>query len=162
MAHVHFPHAKISCCLRRGEFGICSDPDSAIAEEVLCYRRSQALEYLLVVLKEGAGRAALEALHPNGARLKAAYTGGRLQVAMVTVAGLTLPCLARKCPRLPWTKDGRLARMHSHGPFHFCMSGTLNCTTSCVVGSLYSKCFSQSIQLSCMGCCIARCTALDL
>ena len=89
-------NTQIPCCLRRGNFGICSDPASAIAEKVHRHRRSQALEYLLVVLKEGAGRAALEALHPNGPRLAAAYTGGCLQVAMVTVAGLPHPPLARE------------------------------------------------------------------
>lgn len=58
--------------------------DRTLVEEV---RYCQALEYLLVVLDQHAGRAALEALRPEGARLKGAYTGGRISLVMATVAG---------------------------------------------------------------------------
>ncbi len=47
----------------------------------------QALTYLIVVLHPHAGRGALEALHPDTARLRQAYTGGALQGIIVTAAG---------------------------------------------------------------------------
>jgi hypothetical protein len=48
---------------------------------------TQALTYLIVVLHPHAGRGALEALHPDTARLRQAYMGGALQGIIVTAAG---------------------------------------------------------------------------
>lgn len=51
------------------------------------YTAPQALQYLVVVLRASAGRAALEALRPETAALLRAYTGGRLMSIIVTAAG---------------------------------------------------------------------------
>ena len=47
----------------------------------------QALQYLVVVLRASAGRAALEALQPESAALLRAYIGGRILGVNVTTAG---------------------------------------------------------------------------
>jgi hypothetical protein len=54
---------------------------------------AQALTYLVVVLHPHAGRGALEALHPDTARLRQAYTGGEIMSIIVTAAGANSKCL---------------------------------------------------------------------
>ncbi len=49
---------------------------------------AQALTYLVVVLHAHAGRGALEALRPDTARLRQAYTGGEIMSIIVTAQGV--------------------------------------------------------------------------
>ncbi len=51
-------------------------------------RCAQALIYLVVVLHAHAGRGALEALRPDTARLRQAYTGGEIMSIIVTAQGV--------------------------------------------------------------------------